>query len=161
MTCSKTKQTRGRAGNESPSAPLIRITSVSVEAGRAWAQRHQNLQGQKLYYTWKSLISWSIRNLWRKRPFCEALKSFELLHSWQIHLIPKAGEPTSPNIWPPPLIFPPSRGVRPLISCPRKWQRPWAESGVKLKIVVAFLIKHHRVPSRAREQSGAEMVLHT
>lgn len=161
MTCSKAWQIRGRAGSESPNAPLIRITSVSGEAGRARAQRHQNLQGQKLYYMWKSLISWSIRNLWRKRPFSEAWKSFELLHGWQIHLIPKAGEPTSPSIWPPPLISPPSHRVRPLISCPRKWQWPWAESGVKLKIVVAFLIKHHRVHSKAGEQSGAETVFHT
>lgn len=168
MTCWKTWQIR--AGNESPSPVFgdfpLRSESFQFqwrEAGRAWAQRHQILQGQKLHYMPKSLISWRIRNLWRKRSFSEAWKSFELLHGWQIHLILKAGEPTSANIWPPPLIFPPSHGVRPLISRPGKWRWPWAESGLELKIVVAlaFLIKHCRVHSKVREHSEAETVLKT
>lgn len=131
------------------------------EAGRAWAQRHQILQGQKLHYVLKSLISCSGGKLWRKRPFSEAWKSFELLHWWQIHLILKAGEPTSANTWPPPPILPPSHRLRPLAPCPGKRQWPWADSGTELNTVTAFLIKHQRVHSKVGEHSGAEMVLKT
>lgn len=121
-------------------SPPIRIISVSIEGG--WeglsTKASDPSRANAPLYAKKSLISWSIRNLWRKRPFSEAWKSFELLRGWQTCFILKAGESTSANIWPPPPIFPPSHGVRPLMSGPGKRQWPWAESGVELKIVVAF-----------------------
>lgn len=43
-----------------------------------------------------------IWNLWRRRPFSKAWKPFELLTEWQIHLILKAGEPTSDQYPDPP-----------------------------------------------------------
>lgn len=92
----KSWQSRGRAGNESPSPGFWRFSFWSGspqfqwrETGRAQAQRHQILQGQKFHEKTSFL---HIRNLWRKRPFSKAGKSFELLHEWQIHLILKAGE---------------------------------------------------------------------
>lgn len=92
------------AGSESPS-PVFEdfLSSVSVEGdGRAQAQRHQ-IKGKSSMLCEKALFL-HIRNLWRKRPFSKAWKPFELLIEWQIHLIVKAGEPTSDHYPDPPSL---------------------------------------------------------
>lgn len=102
----KSWQSRGRAGNKSPSPGFEDFLSnqdhLCFNGGRLGGHEHKGIRSfkGKSSILCEKVLFFHIRNTWSKRPFSKAWKSFELLHEWQIHLILKAGERQHLIIWP-------------------------------------------------------------